>query len=100
MKEEKKYYHRINNLDIDLEETNHKYIMINQWAADNSHRWGIASFRFDYSENYWYLQTYGSFGPQVDWYDFGALVDLGYKWIAEGCFTYEDERHYKPDWEE
>lgn len=39
MKEEKKYYHRINNLDIDLEETNHKYIMINQWAADNSHRW-------------------------------------------------------------
>ena len=56
MKEEKKYYHRINNLDIDLEETNHKYIMINQWAADNSHRWGIASFRFDYSENYWYLQ--------------------------------------------
>ena len=25
--EEKKYYHRINNLDIALEETNHKYIM-------------------------------------------------------------------------
>ena len=28
--EEKKYYHRINNLDIQLCETNHKYIMIHK----------------------------------------------------------------------
>jgi len=96
----KKYYHRINNLDIALEETNHKYIMINQWAVDNSHCWGIASFRFKYDENYWYLETYGAFSPQVDWYDFGCLVDLGYKWIEEGCFTEDDKRCYRPDWEE
>ena len=77
----KKYYHRINNLDIALEETNHKYIMINQWAVDNSHCWGIAVFRFDNDGNYWYLETYGEFNNNVDWYDFGCLVDLGYKWI-------------------
>ena len=83
-KNEKKYYHRINNLDIELCETNHKYIMIHEWSVDNSHRWGLASFIF---------------GPQVDWYDFGALVDLGYKWIIEGCFTADDERYYKLDYE-
>ena len=43
---DRKYYKRINNLDIALEETNHKYIMIHQWAVDNSHKWGIASFRY------------------------------------------------------
>ena len=32
----RKYYKRINNLDIALEKTDHKYIMINQWARDNS----------------------------------------------------------------
>lgn len=33
----RKYYKRINNLDISLEKTNHKCVMINQWAKDNSH---------------------------------------------------------------
>lgn len=81
-----KYYHKINNLDIALEETNHKYIMINQWAKDFSHKWGIAVFKYD-EEGYWYLRTYGNFdGGQVDWYDFGCLVKLGYKWIKENCF--------------
>ena len=37
----KKYYKRINNLDIALEETNHKYIMIHQWSVDNSHKMQI-----------------------------------------------------------
>jgi hypothetical protein len=84
--EEKKYYHRINNLDIDLCETNHKYIMIHQWAHDNSHRWGIASFQYDESDDYYYLRTYGIFDKKkVDWYDFGCLVDLGYKWICDGA---------------
>ena len=35
---ENKYYHKINNLDIDLCETNHKYIMIHQWSEDCSRR--------------------------------------------------------------
>ena len=79
----KKYYKRINNLDMELCETNHKYIMIHQWAKDNSHKWGIASFEYD-EENYWYLRTYGNFDNKpIDWYDFGCLVNLGYKWIKE-----------------
>ena len=82
-----KYYHKVNNLDIALEETNHKYIMINQWAKDFSHKWGIAGFYYDKDEDYWYLRTYGNFDVgQVDWYDFGCLVELGYKWINENCF--------------
>ena len=81
--EEKKYYHRINNLDIALEETNHKYIMINQWSKDKSRKWGIAVFDYDRDEYYWYLRTYGNFSPDIDWYDFGCLVNLGYKWIKE-----------------
>ena len=36
-----KYYHKINNLDIALEETDHKYIMINQWAKDFSYKWDL-----------------------------------------------------------
>lgn len=81
--EEKKYYHRINNLDIALEETNHKYIMIHQWAKDKSHKWGIAVFEYDNDECYWYLRTYSNFTPDIDWYDFGCLVNLGYKWLKE-----------------
>lgn len=82
-KEENKYYHRINNLDIELCETNHKYIMIHKWSKDNSYRWGIASFYLD-EEDYWYLRTYANFDEQkVDWYDFGCLVNLGYKWLEE-----------------
>ena len=82
-----KYYHKINNLDIALEETNHKYIMINLWAKDFSHKWGIAGFYYDEDGDYWYLRTYGNFDArQVDWYDFGCLVELGYKWINENCF--------------
>ena len=81
--EKKKYYHRTNNLDIALEETNHKYIMINQWAKDKSHKWGIAVFKHDDEEDYWYLRTYGNFESSIDWYDFGCLVNLGYKWIKE-----------------
>ena len=83
----RKYYKRINNLDIALEKTNHKYIMINQWAIDNSHKWEIASFKYDEDEDYWYLRTYGNFNANVDWYDFGCLVKLGYKWIKDGCFN-------------
>ena len=79
------YYKRINNLDIQLCETNHRYIMIHQWSVDNSHKWGIAVFRYD-DEGYWYLRTYGNFNKNVDWYDFGCLVSLGYKWIEDGCF--------------
>lgn len=86
----KKYYKRINNLDIDLCETNHKYIMVHQWSKDNSYRWGIASFQYDKDEGYWYLRTYGNFNPGVDWYDFGCLVNLGYKWIEEDCFKDSD----------
>lgn len=81
--ENKKYYHKINNLDISLEETNHKYIMINQWDKTNSYKWGIAVFNYDKEEDYWYLKTYGDFNQNVDWYDFGCLVNLGYKWIEE-----------------
>lgn len=62
----KEYYKRINNLDIAIEETNHKYIMIHQWAENNSCKWGIASFRYDKDEDYWYLQTYGNFNSNVD----------------------------------
>ena len=83
MTEEKKYYHRINNLDIALEETNHKYIMINQWSKDNSYKYGIAVFHYDEDEGNWYIRTYGNFNSNVDWYDFGSLVNLGYKWIKE-----------------
>ena len=79
------YYKRINNLDIQLCETNHKYIMIHQWSEDNSYKWGIAVFSYD-DEGYWYLRTYGNFNKNVDWYDFGCLVNLGYKWIEDGCF--------------
>lgn len=81
--DEEKYYHRINNLDIALEKTNHKYIMIHQWAKGGSHKWRIAGFYYERDEGYWYLQTYGNFQPNVDWYDFGCLVQLGYKWIKE-----------------
>ena len=84
-----KYYHKINNLDIALEETNPQYIMIHQWAKDFSHKWEIASFEYDEDENYWFLRTYGNFNPNVDWYDFGCLVKLGYKWISENCFDKE-----------
>lgn len=81
--ENKKYYHKINNLGISLEETNHKYIMIHQWDKTNSYKWGIAVFNYDKEEEYWYLKTYGDFSQNVDWYDFGCLVNLGYKWIEE-----------------
>lgn len=81
--DEIKYYHKINNLDIALEETNHKYIMIYQWSKDFSHKWGIAVFKYNNDEGYWYLHTFGDFKKNVDWYDFGCLVDLGYKWIKE-----------------
>ena len=81
--DEKKYYHRINKLDIALEETNHKYIMIHQWSKDNSYKWGIAVFRYDNDEDYWYLRTYNNLDTNIDWYDFGCLVQLGYKWIKE-----------------
>ena len=83
---DKEYYHRINNLDIDLCESNHKYIMIHQWSEDFSYRWGIAIFEYDGDEHYWYLKTFGSFSPSIDWYDFGCLVNLGYKWIKDGIF--------------
>lgn len=63
--EEKKYYHKINNLDIALEETNHKYIMIHQWSKDKSHKWGIAVFNYDKDEYYWYLKTYGNFRGKI-----------------------------------
>ena len=85
---DKKYYKKINNLDIALEETNHKYIMINQWSKDFSHKWGIASFECNEDEGYWYLRTYGNFSPDVDWYDFGCLVKLGYKWLKELGWEY------------
>lgn len=83
---DKKYYHRINNLDIALEKTIHKYLMINQWAKDNSRKWGIAGFHYNEDEEYWFLQTYGNFNNNVDWYDFGCLVKLGFKWIENDCF--------------
>lgn len=85
MEKEKKYYHKINNLDLELLETHGKYLMIHQWAPDFSHRYGIASFIYD-NEGYWYLRTYGEFNKSVDWYDFMCLVNLGYKWIKDGCF--------------
>ena len=86
----KKYYHKINNLDISFEETNHKYIMINQWVKDFSYKYGIAGFYYDEDEDYWYLRTYHNFNEkQIDWYDFGCLVKLGYNWIKEGCFEKE-----------
>lgn len=87
----RKYYKRINNLDIALEKTNHKYIMINQWAMDNSHKWEIASFIYDEDEDCWYFRTYGNFNANVDWYDFDCLVKLGCKWIKDGCFNNNPE---------
>lgn len=87
MKIEKKYYHKINNLDLELSETNHKYLMINQWSPDYSHKYGIASFMLDEDEDYWYVRTYGEFSHLVDPYDFACLVNLGYKWIKDGCFN-------------
>lgn len=78
-----KYYHRINDLDIALEKTNHEYIMIHKWAKDNSYKWGIAVFENDKDEDYWYLRTYDDNLNNIDWYDFGCLVKLGYKWIKE-----------------
>lgn len=90
---DKKYYHRINDLDIELCESVRKYIMIHQWAKDFSCKWGIAVFNYDYEEDYWYLRTYGNFdNGKVDWYDFGCLVDLGYKWIKDGIFEKELEK--------
>ena len=83
MEEEKKYYHKINNLDIELCEGINKYIMIHQWSKDFSHKWGIAVFHYEEDECYWYLQTYVNFSTNIDWYDFGCLVNLGYKWIKE-----------------
>ena len=47
----------------------------------------IASFKYNEDEDYWYLRTYGNFNANVDWYDFGCLVKLGYKWIKDGCFN-------------
>lgn len=85
-----KYYHKINNLDIELCETNYKYIMLHQWSKDFSYKWGIAIFEFDNKEDYWYLRIFGEF-KNVDWYDFGALVELGYKWIKENCFEEKED---------
>ena len=83
----KEYYKRINNLDIELCKTNHNYIMIHEWAKDNSHRWGIAVFEFNDKDDYWFFKTYGNFNNKsVDWYDFGCLINLGYAWIDKNCF--------------
>ena len=80
---EKKYYHKINNLDISLEETNHKYIMINQWDNTYSYKHGIAVFKYD-DEGYWYLKSFNDIDNNgIDWYDLGCLVKLGFKWIKE-----------------
>lgn len=89
----KKYYHRINNLDIDLEKTNHKYIMINEWSKDNTHRWGIAHFVYNEEYDYYELQGIGDRlnSNLIDWYDFGCLVKLGYKWIKENCFNDKEQ---------
>lgn len=80
---DKKYYHKINNLDIELKGINRKYIMIHQLDKTSSYKWGIASFEYEEDEGYWYLRTYGNFNSNVNWYDFGCLVNLGYKWIEE-----------------
>jgi hypothetical protein len=99
---EERYYHRINDIDIELEDQgSHKCIMIHEWSPDNSSRWGIAVFAYDYGSDYWYLRTYGNFKyNRIDWYDFGSLVNLGYKWIKEGCFTRYDERNNRLNSEE
>ena len=54
-------------------------------TREECYKWGIASFKYNEDEDYWYLRTYGNFNPNVDWYDFGCLVQLGYKWIKDGC---------------
>lgn len=54
---DKQYTEQLENI-IKFAITNHKYVMINQWAVDNSHKWGIASFRYNEDEDYLYLQTY------------------------------------------
>ena len=41
----------------------------------------------DVLKTFYDLQTYGNFNANVDWYDFGCLVKLGYKWIKDGCFN-------------
>nr|DAV68447.1 MAG TPA: hypothetical protein [Caudoviricetes sp.] len=48
---DKQYTEQLENI-IKFAITNHKYVMINQWAVDNSHKWGIASFRYNEDEDY------------------------------------------------
>ena len=82
--EKKKYYYKLNKYDIALEETNHKYIMIHEWAKDSTHKWGIAVYQYDDDSGYWYLRTYDNINKKDnDWIALGTLIELGFKWIKE-----------------
>lgn len=82
-------YNRIGNIDIAIENTfdgKRKYIMINQWAEDNSYKWGIAHFVYDEEYDVYELQGIGDRlnDKDINWHDFGCLVNLGYEWLAQG----------------
>lgn len=87
-----KYYHRINNIDIAVYryDNNGSYIQICELGKTS--KWGIATFQFDEDNGYWYLRTYGNFNrtSKIDWYDFGCLINLGFRWIEEGVLNGSD----------
>ena len=78
---------RIGLLSLTLESDSPLRIGISQWCDDNfTSRIVIASFEEDYDGNDFYGYELVSIGdrlnsPDINWKDFGALVNLGYKWL-------------------
>ena len=80
----------MNNLEQlkrELFENKNKCIQIEKKIEELEKQEIKVRWRAKEDEDYWYLRTYGNFNPNVDWYDFGCLVQLGYKWIKDGCFN-------------
>lgn len=85
---------KINNLELRVSKSPYrKYLEIVQWANDFSHCWTIADFTYD--EEY-YAYRFNSCldrlnDKNIDWYDLGCLVNLGYKKLKNERFFEDSE---------
>ena len=64
---------------IDREALPHE-ICIVEWNDDKEYCWTIASFEKD-DEDCFYIKSCGDRVDGIDWISFGALVELGFKYL-------------------
>lgn len=91
---------RIGLLSLTFEPNSPLRINISKWEDDKfNSRIVIASFEEDYDGNDFYGYELVSIGdrlnsPKINWKDFGALVNLGYKWLKS------QDKRLNPDYKE